>query len=147
MSVATVSSTNTAWQVLAEMRAARAAEAEPAADAPQGSAWSSGTQAGGATGSVAGAAPPAPPPANVLQFFQQLQSVGNDPAVTANATPAAGATGGDTTEQLGSLQSLLASLQSGGGTAATGSTDPSSIYATQTGNDLALQLLSLQGAG
>jgi hypothetical protein len=151
MSVQSVSNTNSAWQVLAEMRAARAAAVDPANDETQGSAWSSGTQAGAASGSVAGAAPPAPPPANVLQFFQQLQSVDNAPQATTTdpATTAAGSTGSDTTAQLGNLQSLLASLQPGGsdGTAATGTADPASPDATQTGNDLALQLLSLQGGG
>jgi len=179
MSVHSVSGANTAWQALAEMRAARAAAVEPATDGAQGSAWSSATQGSAASGSVTGATPPPPPPSGVLQFFQQLQSVdGGAPGTTPTATSPsdASSTGTDSSQIFADLQALLASLQQGGtgqgsGTTAAGSaqgpggpqsvgssptvtatgpTDPSDgngATATQTGNDLALQLLGgLPGA-
>jgi hypothetical protein len=174
MSVQTVSGTNTAWQMLAEMRAARAAAVAPATDEAPGSAWASATQGSSASGGVTGAAPAPPPPPGVLQFFQQLQSVDSSAPGTNSAAggpPGTSSTGTDTSQVFADLQSMLASLQQGGtgqasGTAASGSAqsagtstggdstattvttngsaDPSG--ATQTGNDLALQWLGgLQG--
>jgi len=174
MSVQTVSGSSNAWQVLAEMRAARAAAIDPATDETQGSAWSGAAQGGSASTGVTGAAPAPPPPANVLQFFQQLQSVDSAPPPAAT-DPSGGAAdanaiGGDTTGLLANLQSLLAAAQPGsaagtvaGGVpqgqaapsgdagasspvAANGTADPFGATVTQTGNDLALQWLGgLQG--
>lgn len=165
MSIQAISGQSTAWQTLAELQAARAAADDPNADPAQASAWSSAAAGATTSGNSAGT-PPQPPPSSVLQFFQQLQSV--DTSGPANGANPSG--GGGTSAETGitgifdDLQSLVTQGEQGataGVPQGQGAPVPNSAAnpavsnggtadatgATQTGNDLALQLAAgLQGS-
>jgi hypothetical protein len=169
MSVHASSGASAPWQILAELRAARAGSADPGGGTDGSAASASGPSQSGSASGVAGGSPPQPP-AGLLQFLQQFQSgfttdsPATDPTTTVptttdstgtTTTGTRGATdsrsaGSDIAKILADLQSLFTQLQQGlsgppqtnAGTtaAATGSTAQTGTV--QTGNDLALQYLN-----
>jgi hypothetical protein len=167
MSVHASSGASAPWQILAELRAARAGSADAGGGADTSATSASGSsQTASATG-VAGGTPPQPP-SGLLQFLQQFQSgfgatdatttdtTTTDPTTsdstgtTTTGTTENGSAGSDIAKILADLQSLFTQLQQGlsgppqtnAGTtaAATGSTAQTGNV--QTGNDLALQYLN-----